>query len=511
MNEKLGNNDKIITQLRDENHQLCEENAILRKKVDALIRMHFGSKSEKLTPEQLDLFIDSEEANTPASADSEDEVLAEELKRELRVVPDRKRREPRRLENLPTIETIITPEEVLKNPEGFRKIGERRSIKLDYSPMSLTQIILILETYEKKGEDKTIISAPLPPALLDGSILTPSLLSNIITAKYCDHLPLYRQAQIFSRRFEINIPRNTMSDWMEVGADWLKPIYNAMVKELRGTGYIKVDETPINYLEPGHGSTKEGKLWIFHNPALKTIIYDWHTSRAAKCLASVLGEGDDAFEGILQSDAYSAYKKWARTHKGIISAGCWAHVRRKFFDALNEDPELAAKILRLIQRLYQIEKHIADSPPEVRRHHRKKQSRPIIKCLYRLINKVKYKHLPKSKLGEAASYAINQWEKLRIYLFDPQVDIDNNSCERGVRPTKIGLKNWLFIGGAKTGWRSAVLYTMVENCKLQGKDPYAYFKWVFEKLPTMTNQDDMLKLTPASWFETLLENEKAAA
>ena len=198
-------------------------------------------------------------------------------------------------------------------------------------------------------------------------------------------------------------------------------------------------------------------------------------------------------------------------HKGIISAGCWAHVRRKFFDALNEDPQLAAKILRLIQRLYQIEKHIADSPPEVRRHYRKKQSRRIIKCLYRLINKAKYKHLPKSKLGEAASYAINQWEKLRVYLFDPQVDIDNNSCERGVRPTKIGLKNWLFIGGSETGWRSAVLYTMVENCKLQGKDPYAYFKWVFEKLPTMTNQDDMLKLTPASWVETLQESKKTAA
>jgi len=508
---KKEDKDKIIAKLRDEVRLLREENAILRNKIDAVLRMHFGSKSEKLTPEQLDLFLDSEEAKKPDAAEREEDAPVAELQRELRVKPEKKPKQPRLPKDIRKVEEIIIPDEVKKNPSKYRKIGERRTSKLDYSPASFTELIKVREVYTTLEGSDVILTAPLPPSILDGSILTPSLLSSIITGKYCDHLPLYRQSQIMNRRYGINIPRNTMSDWMGVGADWLKPIYNVMIEDLRKSGYIKIDETPIDYIEPGHGSTKQGKLWLFHNPELNTIVYDWHTSRATECLETVLGKGDDTFRGVLQSDGYSAYNKWAKDHEGIIQAGCWAHARRKFYNSLKEDPPMAAKILRFIQKLYQIEKHIADSPPEVRRHYRKTQSRPITKRLYRLIGKAKRKHLPKSELGKAASYALNQWKKLTVYLFDQKIDIDNNSCERGVRPTKIGLKNWLFIGGDDAGWRSAVLYTMVENCKLQGKDPYAYLKWVFEKLPTMTNQDDMRKLTPASWVETLESAEAVAA
>ena len=502
---------QTIALQREQIEILREENRLLKEKIDYILRQLYSSKSEKLDAAQLELLLNPEEAKKPGAAGCEEDAPVAELKRELRVVTVKKPRQPRLPKNIRKVEEVITPKEVLENPAKYRKIGERLTSKLDTTPASYTERIINRGVYTTVEASDAILVAPLPPSLLDGSILTPSLLSSIITGKYCDHLPLYRQAQILNRRQNINIPRNTMSDWMEVGADWLKPIYNVMVGDLRSSGYVKVDETPIDYIEPGHGSTKEGKLWLFHNPALNTIIYDWHTSRAAKCLATILGEESDAFRGILQSDGYSAYNKWANEHEGIIQAGCWAHVRRKFFDSLEEAPQQAAKILRLIQKLYQIEKHIADSPPEVRRHYRKTESRPITKRLYRLFNKAKNKHLPKSKFGEAASYALNQWKKLIVYLYEQEVDIDNNSCERGVRPTKIGLKNWLFIGGAQTGWRSAVLYTMVENCKLQGKDPYAYFQWVFEKLPTMTNQDDMRKLTPAGWVETLRDVEEAAA
>jgi transposase len=493
--------DQIIARQAEEIRYLREKNAILEKKINALINKIFGSNSEKLDPAQLELLLNPEDAKKPDAAECEEDAQAAELERELRVVKPPKTREPRVPKNIRKVEEVITPDYVLKNPEQYRKIGEKRTTKLDFTLGFFTERTIVRGVYAKIDDVDSLHTAPLPPCLLDGSVLTPSLLASIVTSKYCDHLPLYRQAQIMQRRYGINIPRNTMSDWMEIGADWLTPIWQALAHNLRQSNYIKVDETPIKYLAPGNGSTKKGKLWVYHNPSLNTMVYDWHTSRATKCLDRILGKNDESFQGILHSDGYSVYDKWAKEHEGVIQAGCWAHVRRKFFDSLKEAPECAAKILRLIQKLYRIEKRIADSPTEVRRHNRKKQSRPITKRLYRLIVQAKRKHLPKSDMGKAASYALGQWHKLIVFRDNEKIDIDNNSCERGVRPTKIGLKNWLFVGGADTGWRSAIFYTMVENCKLHGKDPYAYLEWVFEKLPTMTNQDDIRELLPANWAE----------
>ena len=507
--------DEIIAQLREENRLLREKNELLEKKVDYLLRRFFGKKSEQLDPAQLELLFNELDGKKSDDAgcdtqENEDAPVAE-LQKELRVVTVKKTKGLKFPKNIHQVLTEIIPEEVKKHPEHFRRIGERRTSKLDHNQSFYTEHITVRGVWVEIEDSSSFHVAALPASVLPGSVLSPSLLAGIITGKYCDHLPLYRQAQIMQRRYGINIARNTLSDWMEVGADWLTPLWKLHVEDLRSSGYIKADETPIDYLFPGNGQVKAGKLWVFHNPQLNTIVYDWHTGRSSSCLGRVLGEGENGFRGILQSDGYEGYGKWAREHPQIYQMGCWAHVRRKFYDCLKEAPGDAAKILRLIQHLYRIEKEVANSPPELKRHRRQKQSRPIILKLYRLIAKAKKRHRPQSDMGKAAAYALGQWNRLIVYLHHGQVDIDNNSCERGVRPTKIGAKNWLFIGGADTGWRSAVLYTMVENCKLLGKDPYAYLKWVFEKLPTMTNQDDMRKLTPASWVETLEEAEKAVA
>lgn len=512
MSREKEDKDKIIARQGEEIRLLREENAVLRNKVDAILRMHFGAKSEKLDPAQLELLLNPEEAKKPDAAGCEEDAPVAELKRELRPVRRKKPSQPKLPENLPTVEEVIIPDEVKANPQDYRRIDERVTQKLDVEPAIYTRRLIIRPVFVKNDVIASIHTAPLPPSVLEGSILTPSLLASIITGKYCDHLPLHRQAGIMSRRFGINIPRNTLSDWMEVGADRLQPLWKLIKTDLRNSNYIKVDETPIDYLSPGHGSTKQGYLWLYENPARNAILYDWQTGRGSACLAEILGtkNEDDAFRGILQSDGHSAYNKWGNDNEGIRQAGCWTHARRKFYNNIEEDPVLAARILRLIQKLYQIEGKYKDSAPEVRRYYRRRQARPITKRLHNLITKLQHKHLPKSGLGEAATYALNQWSKLIVYLHHGEVHIDNNSVERGVRPTKIGLKNWTFIGGEKTGWRSAVLFTMVENCRIIGKDPYAYLKWVFEKLPAMTNQDDLRQLLPASWVKTLDQANEAA-
>jgi transposase len=509
--------DKIIAAQRELIEKQSEQIALLEKKVEHLIRIIYGSKSEKIDPAQLELLLDPDAPKKLQAADCDPpedaDAQAAEIKAELKLVRKRKPREPRLPANLPTVEQLIIPDEVLADPQNYRRIGERISERLDVVPSIYTRRLIIRPTYVKRNEPiPSLHTAPLPPTILEGSILTPSLLAQVVTAKYCDHLPLYRQEQIMSRRFGINIPRNTLSHWMEVAADRLQPLWNLLKTDLRDASYIKVDETPIDYLSPGHGSTKQGYLWLYQNPAHNTILYDWQTGRGSACLAAILGSKDEenTFRGVLQSDGHSAYNKWTNDNEGISQMGCWTHARRKFYDNLEEDPVLAAKILRFIQQLYQIEEKYKDSAPEVRKYYRLRQARPITKRIHRLITKVQHKHLPKSGLGGASTYALNQWSKLIVYLHHGEVHIDNNSVERGVRPTKIGAKNWLFIGGEETGWRSAVLYTMIENCRVLSKDPYAYLKWVFEKLPAMTNQDDLRKLLPAAWVQEQ-ELKKAAA
>lgn len=503
MSKSEQSKDDIIAQLREENALLKASIVTLEKKVDMLIRLHFGSKSEKIDPAQLELLLNGVEAKKPDAATSDEAAteLEKELQKELKVVKERKPRQPRLPENLPTTEETIIPAEVLIAPDDYRRIGERISEKLDVEPALYTRRIIIRPTYVKKNEPiPSLHTAPLPPSVLEGSILTPSLLANICTAKYCDHIPLYRQEQIMARRHDINIPRNTLCHWMEVAAETLEPLWKHIGSQLRGANFIKIDETPIDYLKPGHGSTKKGKLWIYHNPHLKLVLYDWQTSGSAECLDTILTDNQgNTFRGIIQSDGASAYNKWAAQHEDVWQAGCWAHVRRKFYEALIEDPMLTAAILRMIQKLYRIEKKYNDSPHQVRRHQRSMKSKPILKKLYRVISKVKRKHLPKSNLGKAAYYALAQWEKLIIYQYHGEIDIDNNSVERAVRPTKLGAKNWLFVGGEDTGWRSAVIYTLIENCRTLGHDPYAYLKWVFNKLPSATNQDDLAQFLSQAW------------
>lgn len=343
------------------------------------------------------------------------------------------------------------------------------------------------------------IIAPLPPCLLERCLAAPGLIAEVVLNKYAYHLPLYRQEKIFAQRHGVNLPRKTLCDWTLLASDWLAPIYRQIGSEHRRSAYLQIDETPIRYLDPGQGKASLGYLWTSHIPG-GSVYYEWHDSRGHECLEGLLGAG--VAGRIVQCDGYAAYKTWATRHGGITLAGCHAHMRRKFFEAKEQSPQLTGWILRQISHLYRIEAGLRSSRagPTLREAIRCWQSRPIhlrLKRLFDLLSK-RRSILPKSLLGMAVSYALKQWSALEVCLADGRVELDTNLVENAIRPTKLGAKNWLFIGTEDSGAKSAVLYTIIENCRRLNLDPREYMEDVLTRLPAM-NSRDIAALTPAIW------------
>lgn len=478
--------------LKEANALLRAENTLLRQKIDLLIRKVFGSSSEALDPGQLELL---QMAAAPAPV--EEKVVPAKNKSSS---SPRLKSAPRLPENLPVVEEVIEPEPVKVAPEQWRLIGQEVSEQLDYEPGHFLRRRLVRKKYVHRSQaDLAPIIAPLPDKLQERGLAAPGLLAHIIVSKYCDHLPLYRQEQIFAHRHKVHLPRQSLTRWMELCADWLKPVYQHIRTGVMAGGYVQVDETPIEYLEPGNGRTKQGYLWTCARPK-GDVIFQWETSRAAECLHKLIAVD---FTGTLQCDGYSAYPAFAEKRgERIKLAGCWAHARRGFHEALNEKPRTAGWIMRQIQQLYQIEVHLRQhrAGPALREAVRKSESASIINRIHRALSALKLsrRFLPKSLLGQAIDYALGQWTTLVLFLNDGRVEIDNNLVENAIRPTAIGKKNWLFIGDADAGERGAILYTIVESCRRRGLDPYAYLRDVLTRLPHMTNWQ-IKDVTPEAW------------
>jgi transposase len=262
---------------------------------------------------------------------------------------------------------------------------------------------------------------------------------------------------------------------------------------------VQVDETPVNYLEPGAGRTLKGFLWTGSRPG-GDVFFDWHPSRAGECLDTVVPVD---FQGTVQCDGYDGYNRLARRPgKAIKLAYCWAHVRRKFNEALESSPRTAAWVVKQIQLLYRIESGLRErkAGPALRQAYRASQSKPIVerikKACTRLLQSRRF--LPKSALANALEYTLAQMPGLGVYLEDGKIEIDNNLVENAIRPTAIGKKNWLFIGEAQAGDRSAIIYTVIESCRRRGLNPYAYLKDVLTRLPQMTIQQ-VPEILPVVW------------
>jgi len=267
-------------------------------------------------------------------------------------------------------------------------------------------------------------------------------------------------------------------------------------------GYVQIDETPVEYLSPGNGQTKQGYLWACKRPGADTT-YAWATSRAARCLDHIIPAD---FTGTVQCDGYAADPSFANCSEGRITlAACWAHARRKFHEATESAPQQVGWMLLQLQHLYRIEKELRESKagPQQRQAVRASQSRMIISRIHKSITRLKlsHRHLPQSAMGKAIDDTLTMWPMLTVYLEDGRVEIDNNPVENAIRPTAIGKKNWLFIGEAEAGPRSAILFTIIEACRSRGIDPQTYLRDVLTKLPTLTNRQ-IKDVTPEAWAKT---------
>jgi transposase len=485
-----------------------QENALLRQKVDALVRRVFGASSEALDPAQLELLLQlpAPTLRPTPTAPSLPSLVEKSAPR------SRPENSPRLPEHLPLVEQVIDPEPVKTQPEAWRCIGQEVNEQLDYEPGRFLRRRIIRRKYvHRTDSDLAPIIAPLPESLRERGLAAPGLLAHVLVSKYCDHLPLYRQEQIFARRHAVHLPRQTLARWVELAADWLKPIYETIRTGVMAGGYVQIDETPIRYLAPGNGQTKQGYLWTAHRPR-GDVLYRWETSRAAACLDNLVPVD---FSGTIQCDGYAGYGAFVdRRPVAIILAGCWAHVRRKLFDALEQTPRTAGWLLRQIQHLYRIEADLRfhHAGPNLRAAVRAHQSRPIVERLKKALVRLKAsgRHLPQSLLGQAIDYTLGQWPTLEIFLRDGRVEIDNNLVENAIRPTAIGKKNWLFIGDGAAGERSAIIYTIIESCRRRGLDPFAYLRDVLTRLPNMTNRQ-IPEVTPEAWAKATPDRAQSIA
>ena len=478
---------------------------LLREKVDALIRMIYGKKSEKIDPNQLMLLpegLESKKEEAPTS----DESTEAGAKPPKRTTP-RKPKKPRLPDDLPVYEEVLDPKEVKADPEQYRRIGEEVSEQLDYRPAQFLKRRLIRRKYARIGNAYAPpVIAPLPAGLQERCLATPDLITQVVVGKYVDHLPLYRQEQIFLSRHGVEIPRQTLCRWVGLAAWWLEPVYEEMVKVQNTRSYLQIDETPIAYLKPGLGKTAQGYLWVTSVPG-GDVIYHWHPGRGAKYLDEIF---DKNFSGTLQCDAYQAYASFQKQRDGPVKlAGCWAHVRRKFFESLSRDPPVVSWLLGQIGQLYLIERRLRESgvSAKLRSVVRAGQAAPIVRRIGKALMLLKPRYLPQSKLGQAISYAMGQWTDLQMYLYNGSIEIDNNLVENAIRPTKLGAKNWLFFGSEESGKTSAILFTLVESAKRHGLNPYNYLLELLNGLPTAKN-DEIPRFTPAAVAKA---KQKAAA
>ena len=522
----------LEAQLTEEVAALRLENKLLREKIDLLVRRIFGASSEKMDEQQLMLLLQGgDEVKKPEASSASPGVLEAEIeKADLQATTRKKKsaadggREPRIPAHLPVSERIvIEPQEVQADPAAWRHISDEVTEQLDYKPGSFTKRLIVRPKYVRRDH---AYSAPIIaelPTLQEGCKGAPGLIAKIAVAKFADHLPLYRQEQIFAQRHSLALPRQTMCRWLGLAADWLQLIHKQMLTEITAGSYMQVDETPIEYLEPGNGRTKVGYLWVCKQPG-GDAVYTWATSRAASVLSSLIPAD---FSGTLQSDGYSAYPCFIKERdkanaaneestvdaadaaRHITLAGCWAHARRKFYEAYETGKDQhSGFIIRQIQQLYRIERELRESRagPRVKQAVRATHSRMISERIQRVLKRLQErgKQLPKSALGRAIDYTLNQWGPLSVYLEDGRIEIDNNQVENAIRPTAVGKKNWLFIGEAQAGQRSAIYYTLIEACRRRRIDPQEYLRDVLTRLPTLTNQQ-IAELTPEQWAKARAE------
>ena len=382
--------------------------------------------------------------------------------------------------------------------QAFKRIGEEVSEQLDCVP---AQFFVLRHIRGKFACAccQTIQAAPMPAQMIDKGIPAAGLLAQVAIAKVDDHLPLYRQTEIYARS-GVHIPRSSMAQWLGLCGVRLEPLAAALKEFILGHDVLHADETPVALLAPGRGKTKKAYVWVYRTTNFVTVhgtgravLYDFTLSRAGDNPRRVLGE----FNGTLVTDDFSGYHALHR--RGITAAFCMAHARRKLFEVFElNGSEIAGQAVALIAKLYEIEREVKDLGNEDRRLARQQRSKPVADALHTWLTTQRLLLVKADATARAIDYSLSNWSALTTFLGDGAVPIDNNAAENAIRPLAVGRKNWLFVGSQLAGERAAVLMSLIESAKLNGHDPWAYLRDVFERLPTLKNRD-LAQLLPHNW------------
>jgi transposase len=478
--------------VQQEKGQLLEEIQLLKK-------LLFGPRRERMAeaPGQQHLFeLRSDEEGQASSADTEaaDEIVVPEHRRRRRghgwnELPAHLPRQERRHE-LPEAQRLC-PCCGLPMPA----IREDLSEELEYEPGKLYVIRHIYPQYACPKHKAGVVAAPAEPKLVEGGRYGFGVATEVLNNKFALHLPLYRQQdQLASAGVELS--RSTLCDLVRVSAERLQPLAERMRQLLLQSELLWTDDTPVPLVI--EGGTQQARFWTYlGDPGHPYDVYDFTTSRKRDGPANFLRE----FRGYLHADAYGGYDGIYLASAGtILEVACWAHARRKFFDARNSYPREAHQMLAWIQQLYDIEDRARDLDPQLRQALRGLEAVPILDRMQAWLNDQAPRALPKSTLGQAITYARNQWQALRRYTADGRLTIDNNASERRVRAQAIGRKNWLFVGSEQAGPRAAVLYTILSSAKRHDLDTWTYLRDVLQRLSRgEPNLDDLL---PDRWKQS---------
>lgn len=459
------------------------ENARLIQIIKELQRHRFGRRAETLPEDQLLLGL--EEAEQIEAAGEEENEQASLAERQAHASKRRTNRGSLPA-HLPRVEMVVDIDDHACPccHHGLHRIGEDISERLDIVPAQLRVIVVRRPKYACRACEDVVLQAPAPARLIEGGLPTEATVAQVLVSKYADHLPLYRQAQIYARQ-GVNLDRSTMADWVGRAAWHLRPVHERLLGKLKASQKLFADETTAPVLDPGRGRTKTGQLWAYarddrpwggRDPPGVAYVYA-PDRKAQRPIAHLTG-----FTGILQVDGYGGYRVLAEK-SGVTLAFCWAHVRRRFYElAAAGSAPIASEALKKIAALYKIEDDIRGWSADARRDVRQEKSAPIIADLEPWLREKLGLISQKTKLAEAIRYTLSRWEGLGRFLDDGRIEIDSNTVERSIRPIALNRKNALFAGSDGGAEHWAVVASLIETCKLNGVEPTSYLTDVLTRI-----------------------------
>lgn len=503
---ELKNNHDLVVVIQDSNIEITielllaqnaeykKENEYLRHEIAQLKRLIFGTKSERFISQEPPL-----PPNTLFSETLDNNQSLENLTEEITYTREKNVHKRGGRKELPA---HLQRNVIELKPDGYtddmKYIGMKVTEELEYIPGQM-----YVNRYERpKYIDpitKKILIAPMPSRVVDKCIAGPQMMAYVLISKFMDHIPYYRQLQQFKRMFEVVIGKSTFGEWASQYATALKPLFDALSKEILAANYLQTDESPFKVQsDEVEGKCHIGYMWVSRDPINNLVLFTYQKGRSGECFKNHI----KGFKGKLQSDGYNVYELY-ENDPDITLFSCWAHARRYFEQALSSDQQRSEYVLKKIQTLYDIERHAKDNnlSYEERLELRQKISVDILNQIKDYLDRNLQSILPSLAIGKAFNYSLNRWDKLCAYTQYGEVEIDNNLVENTIRPIALGRKNYLFAGSHESAERSAIVYSLLGTCKLNDINPYEWLTDVFIRIKDHPI-NRISELLPHNWIKS---------